>query len=78
MHSVFELGLLWNGVLSCLDLGEEFLWHHVIERELSIQHGEKDNAQRPHVAGLTQVRLSYNDRHSQLRSHKTSQDFGTC
>lgn len=40
MHSVFEMGLLRNGVFSCLDLGEEFLWHHVIERELSIQHGE--------------------------------------
>lgn len=36
MYLVFELGLLGNGVFSCFDFGEEFLWYYIIERELFI------------------------------------------
>ncbi len=34
------------------------LWNAVVERELSVEHGEEDDSKRPHVAGLAQVRLA--------------------
>ena len=36
--------LLGDGVFCCLDLPEQLLWDHVVEWELSIQHGEENNA----------------------------------
>lgn len=46
---------LWDGVLSSLDLAEELLRDAVVEGELSIEHGEEDHSQRPHVTGLAAV-----------------------
>lgn len=46
---------LWDGVLSSLDLAEELLRDAVVEGKLSIEHGEEDHSQRPHVTGLATV-----------------------
>ena len=54
--------LLWNSVLSCLDLGEKFLWHHIIERKLPIQHGKENHPQGPHITGLPQVGFGWKQR----------------
>lgn len=54
-HSVEEHSL-WDGVLGSFNFAEELLRYAVIKGELAVQHGEQDDTQGPHVAGLTAVR----------------------
>lgn len=51
----FLIHSLWDGVLSCLDLTEEFLRYAVIKGKLTIQHGEQDHAKSPHITGFATV-----------------------
>lgn len=46
---------LGDGVLGSLDLAEELLWDAVVEGELSIEHGEENHTQGPHVTRLAPV-----------------------
>ena len=49
----------WDSVLGSFDLSEELLRCTVIERELSIEHGEENHSQSPHVTRLSHVRLAW-------------------
>lgn len=66
---------LWDGVLSRLDLTEEFLRYAVIKGELTVQHGEQNHAKSPHVTGFATVWPPWTEKNScRVRKNRTGFD----